>query len=235
MIRSTVFAGMFLAAAAPQMARADGLIFQLPKDGTRATFDMEITQTIKGRVSTIKGTLSISSVGRKLIDDEKCRWIECKMAFKVGEFDQVVISKALIPEKYLGKGESPLDHVIRNWYQAGKEQPVDSKEMAGRGVAVPFLAGPSKDGKDVDAVEVECKLGKLVCSGATGSVETEINKTPVPLQFETRLNEKAPFGVVTSVWKYEIKKDGQIEATGTTKLTLAEVDSTAVSELPDKS
>ncbi len=138
-------------------------------------------------------------------------------------------------KKHLGKGKSPLDHVIRNWHKFGNREPRDAKDMAGKGVPIPFLAGPPKDGKRIDAVEVESKLGKLSCSGSTGTLEIETDTTTVRYDFENRLHEQAPFGVVTAVWKFEMKmkKDGQIKAAGTVKLTIAGVDSTAASELPN--
>jgi hypothetical protein len=51
---------------------------------------------------------------------------------------------------------------------------------------------------------------------------------------ENRLNEKAPFGVVSAVWKFERKQNGQAMGTGTSKLTLADINTTALSELPDR-
>jgi len=50
---------------------------------------------------------------------------------------------------------------------------------------------------------------------------------------ENRLNEKAPFGVVSAVWKFENKRDGQVRS-GTSKLTQADINTTALSELPDR-
>ena len=234
MSRSIVLLALLVVTTLADTASADGLIYQLPEDGTGVTYDMEIKQTVRGRENTTNGTLTIKSVGETILGGESCRWIECKMVTRLGRFDQVVISKTLIPEKQLGKGKSPLDHVIRHWHKFGKSDAREMMEMAGKGVAIPYLAGPPKDDKSIEAIEVESKLGNLDCPGATGTLEFESDKTTIRFEFENRLHEKAPFGVVAAVWKFEMKKDGQIEATGTTTLTLAEIDSAATSDLPDK-
>ena len=233
MFRSIVLAGLIVVTRFADTARADGLIYQLPKDGTGVTYQMEIDQTVRGRQSNTKGTLSIRSVGKATVDGEDCRWIECKMVSKSGKFDQVVISKALIPESQLTKGKSPLDHVIRNWHKFGKGAARDAKEMAGKGVAIPFLAGPPKGGEEVDAMDIESPLGKLACRGVTGTLDVAIDTTTIRYDFLNRLHEKAPFGVVTAVWRFEMTKEGQIDTTGTTTLTLAEIESNATSDLPN--
>ena len=52
--------------------------------------------------------------------------------------------------------------------------------------------------------------------------------------YENRLNQKAPFGLVTSFWKIEVRKNAALVEEATIKLTLTDTGSTAVSELPDK-
>ena len=108
MSRSIVLLALLVVTTLADTASADGLIYQLPEDGTGVTYDMEIKQTVRGRENTTNGTLTIKSVGETILGGENCRWIECKMVTRLGRFDQVVISKTLIPEKQLGKGEKAV-------------------------------------------------------------------------------------------------------------------------------
>ena len=48
------------------------------------------------------------------------------------------------------------------------------------------------------------------------------------------LHEKAPFGVVSGTWKFERQVNGQSQGSGTTRLTLTEINQTALTELPDR-
>src|SRR5262245_36230337 len=111
MTRLLILGGFIFLTEFGQLAHADGLIYQLPKDGTGVTFDVETKQTFEGREVTKTGKFSMRSVGQVTVDGEPCRWIECRSSQKFANFDEIMISKALIPEKHLGKGKSPLDHV----------------------------------------------------------------------------------------------------------------------------
>jgi hypothetical protein len=63
-MRSIVVAGLFVAATSTQLAHADGLIYQLPKDGTSVTF--ESTEVlVDGVVEKYKQVLTMSSVGKR--------------------------------------------------------------------------------------------------------------------------------------------------------------------------
>jgi hypothetical protein len=68
----------------------------------------------------------------------------------------------------------------------------------------------------------------------TGTRDVEQGNGTTSITFENRLHEKSPFGVVNAVWKFERKMNGQVTGTGTTKLTLADTSTTALSELPDR-
>ena len=81
---------------------------------------------------------------------------------------------------------------------------------------------------------IDGKLGKLSCAGATGSQDFEFGTAVLSINYENRLHEKAPFGLVATDWKFDVKNNGQSVAKGTFKLTLTDVSTTALSELPDK-
>lgn len=108
-MRSILLAGLLAAfflspAAFSQTVRADGLIYQLPADGTSARYDTEVTFINNGQEQMRKGSLTVSSVGQTTVDNEKCRWIEFKTATKTDQGERIMIAKCLIPERS-GEGQ----------------------------------------------------------------------------------------------------------------------------------
>jgi hypothetical protein len=234
-MRPAMIAGLFLSAAAFQAARADGLIQQLPEDGAQIRYDVDLTMSAGGQEKTTKGSLTVSSVGQATVDNEKCRWIETKVQME--DRDHALIVKMLVPEKDLGKGKSALEHVVRMWGKNGNSEATEVKDFNSpqvHGLRM-FFPGAAKKSVELDKIEIDGKLGKLQCAGVSGDYELETgNDTTVSVNFENRLHEKAPFGLVTALWKFEARKNGQAVASGTFKLTLADTSTTALSELPDK-
>ena len=233
-MRSAFLAGLIVAATVVQPARADGLIYQLPADGSQIRYDMEIA--IGAQNVNLKGSVTVSSVGKATENGENCRWIEIKMITTDEGQDHIVISKALVPEKHLGKGKSAADNVIRAWIKEENGEPFEIKDLkAPQAVALrAFLAGPLKNPGELEKIEIDGKLGKLECPGATGDVEIESDIGTISINMENRLHEKAAFGLVTAAWKFELKNNGQVQVAGTFKLTPTDTSTTALSELPDK-
>ena len=127
--------------------------------------------------------------------------------------------------------------MIRGWIKLGDMEPQSISDLTSqpaRTIQIAYLAGPAPNAKELDKIEVDSPLGKLACTGATGDQEFQRNNVALRVNFEIRLHEKAPFGVVSAVWKFERKTNGQAMGTGTSKLTLAEVNTTALTELPDR-
>jgi hypothetical protein len=219
-----------------QAARADGLIYQLPADGTQVRYDNEVTFSGNGQERTSTGSLTLSSVGVATVNSEKCRWIEIKTTRKTDNGEQVTIAKFLIPEKDLGKGKSPGDHLIRGWIKRGENEPQAVTDLKGpqTRLLVAYLAGPPQNPRELDKTEIDGKLGKFACLGIAADYEFVGDNGSLGVAMENRLNEKAPFGVVSAVWKFERKQNGQVMGSGTSKLTLADMSTTALSELPDR-
>src|SRR5262249_936978 len=116
-------------------------------------------------------------------------------------------------------------------------EPQEIRNLTGPGsrILVGYLAGPPNNPGELANVDVETPaLGKLSCPGVTGDREFEGENGSLAIHFETRINEKAPFGVVSALWKFERKSNGQVMGSGTSRMTLAEVNTTALSELPDR-
>jgi len=227
---------MLLVLALAPAARADGLVYQLPPDGTSVRYDTETTATVDGQERTTKGSLTISSVGKAQAEGEDCRWIEIKSITRVNDQDRISITKCLIPEKFLTKGQAPAEKIVRGWSKFGdnEAQPI-SQATGGRGRLLPFyLAGPAPVTTDLDPVDVVSKLGTLSCKGVSGEQEFQRDNGSVGIKFENRLHEMAPFGLVSGTWTIERRVNGQTMGTRTMRLVLAEVSTTALSELPDK-
>jgi len=191
------------------LTRADGLLYQLPKDGTWATYDFDSnTKGPGGQNMNMKGSLRIASVGQTTEQEQPCRWIEVQfdMTTTVGEhkMEQSEIYKLLIPEKFLAKGETPLEHVVRAWTQQGKNGPNKKFEKPNDIGASPLpliLSARWNDAKQLDKAETESKLGKVACDGVEGTLEFKGSRFGVVKgKFENRLSADSPFGVVTSRW-----------------------------------
>ncbi len=177
-IAATVLVGLLLI---PASVRADGLLQQLPEDGSWARFDVE-TQIYKrtGEPGTkFTGSFTISSVGKATVDGEPCRYIELKSFSKSSKPDggeaqegTVNIHKFLIPEKRLAAGESSLEHVRRGFFRVGggksndgqpipfRQFDIDEVRVSYRDMLRTVLPGSLKDVRKLPAETVECKLGK---------------------------------------------------------------------------
>jgi hypothetical protein len=236
-MRLAMIAGLFVSVIAVQPLRADGLIYKLPDDGAQIRYEMELMLSAGGQETPAKGSVTVSSVGQTTVNDEKCRWIEIKSIMSVDGQDHIQVMKSLIPEKDLGKGKSPLEHVVRTWVKEDNGEVLEVKDLnVPQALALKaFLGGTIKNPGELEKIKIDGKLGELECAGVTGDQEFEgPDGGAVAIHFENRLHEKAPFGLVSADWKFEVKNAGQTFLTGTFKLTAADTSTTALSELPDK-
>src|SRR5262249_12441601 len=107
----------------PGIARADGLLYQLPEDGSWIRFAAQYTYKFDGmeKVGQGTGTMTMASIGKAREGGEECRWIEFNVKLKDDGGEHTLIRKLLIPEKYLKKGENPTEHVVRGWAKFDNE------------------------------------------------------------------------------------------------------------------
>ena len=223
--------------------RGDGLFYQLPEDGAWVQYRVEGAVTMGEEELLLKGSLRMASVGRVVENGEPCRWIEADFRIEAyAEGDPApmesskLVAKLLIPEKYLKKGINPMDHAVRGWMAGGRFRGIlkNPKEFDRTPFPV-MLSGPLEDLKELEAVVVETKLGKLSCPGVIGCLEFEEgpNRT-VQIKMETRLHPKAPFGVVASRWVTvpETKEEAAVKKT--VNFTLSDFGDGAKSEMPKK-
>jgi hypothetical protein len=235
-----VFALLLLAGSAG-LARADGMFYQLPKDGASATYELNASfKNDNPAPLSLKGTMRIASVGQVTEKKQPCRWIEVHFDMDIAVDDvpqgkTTEVYKLLIPEKYLAKGQSPLDHVVRAWKQKddGETQELKHPAALDEGPLPIVLSKPWKDAKPLEKTVVESKLGKLPCEGVAGALEWKLRNGKVAkCKYENRTSAKSPFGVVASRWTIEAPQWGDgvvLEAA----LKLADLGEKAKSELPD--
>ncbi|MSR57591.1 MAG: hypothetical protein EXS05_07955 [Planctomycetaceae bacterium] len=175
-MRSILCASLLLLVMSAPEVRADGLIYQLPANGSSVRYDIENKASMNGQEQTIMGSLTVSSVGEATVDGEKCRWIEFRLMIKRENIERVTLAKCLIPEKHLGRGKSPGEHLIRGWIKTGDGEPqafTDLKSPQAGGRVIGYLAGPPPNAGELEKVDVESPLGKLACEGVTGTHEFE--------------------------------------------------------------
>ncbi len=229
LITTTVFLSMQFATLS---ARADGLIYQLPADGTSSEYDLE---AVFGEMKS-DGTVTISSVGKETVDGEVCRWIEFKFVMKLQGNERTIRAKALVPESELVKGKSPVDHVKKAWFKPEDRTPKDITDMTDNdaGPVPAFLAGPFKDSKELPAEKIKTGLGELSCKGVSGSTTFKQGRSTHTYEFTNFLNEKAPFGVAKSTMKFTSARKGGTPRGGTITLTAKKISKNAVSEIKPK-
>ncbi len=248
----------------PPVRWPQGLVSHLPPDGSWVRFELKMKGTFRSeggepKEFDMKGTLTLSSVGRVRDGEEDCRWIELKSELApVGTPDDKhrLILKLLIPEKHLTRGEDPLAHVRRMYYarKGGAnvaEVPIEKIEDDWRKRYEierirSLCPGVLKDPKKQPTQTLETKLGKLECERVTGT--GELPKSPLrgeaewawKGQFEYFLSDKVPFGVAqlrAETEGYEKstginKKTTEIKIKTTRTLTVVETGEKATSDLP---
>lgn len=190
----------------PGSVRADGLLYQLPEDRSWVRFDLQYKFKSEGVEQSGQQTLTMASVGKTLEGSEQCRWIEFKIQANENGTERFWIRKLLIPERHLKKGENPTLHVIRGWTQQEDGKVERAVPVHGRWPA--FLAGPLQDERKLAKQLVESRLGPLMCEGVSGWIEFAEGNLNTKVTFETRLHEKAPFGVVSTRMMFEVRGEG---------------------------
>ncbi|MBI3866319.1 MAG: hypothetical protein HY290_30940 [Planctomycetia bacterium] len=212
-------------------ARADGLIHQLPADGSWVQFDMT-GEGVRpnGQVSVkIKGTVTVKSVGREPVDGADCRWIELEMVME-GERGggqpegRTSFIKLLIPEKHLAAGQNPLDHVKKAWKKEGKDGNSVALDLTGNGAPEVkrmdelLNAGIASSEKKGD-VEISVPAGKFRCTHLKGQ-ESQAGGA-VDVEIQTWLANDVPFGVAAYRHSKMRKSNGQSQGGRSMELKLS--------------
>jgi hypothetical protein len=227
-------------AAAPLSARGDGLIYKLPADGIRVTYEMKVVISQGGNEQEFAGALAVASVGKKKVDKTDCCWIEFTMKMEQGGVERTTIAKLLIPVSDLGKGKYALSNVKKGWLkQRDKVKELNDPNSREGGPVPAFLPNPLKDVKEAKPREIETGAGKMAAKKLTGKTEYEqgdANRTDkFTVDYELQLADKTPFGVAGGKMTMKRYRDRKtLSSTLTIELKLKSVDKKAKSDLPDK-
>lgn len=208
---------------------ADGLFYRLPPDGTSAKYDLTVTS------EGITGTMTMSSVGTTKVDGKPARWIEVVLKMKRGDDERVIIGKLLIPEENLQAGGSPFANYAKAYVKMGERdvRQLDGVEDDVAGPLPFFLSGPIMNAKELETKRIDCALGSVECGGVAGKKEIKQGRGVTTFEFETRLNDRAPFGVVASEIQFSSKRDALTVESGKIGFKLTEIGMNATSALPD--
>jgi len=226
--------------------QADGLIQKLPADGTWARYDLQWHgPSPAGELAVLrKETMTVSSVGQIVTEQEQCRWIEIRHASEHDGREVVSELKMLIPEKYLLAGMNPLGHVIKAWSRhpaVNGGAPQEIVDLTGeqarpiRALTDMFIGLPAEV-RMLDETSIETtKLGKLKCPGLAARHVLTRGNLESTFDYEVRLHDKAPFGIVMFS-SASIHKEGGVTKVPAylTVLRLSDFGSDAKSNLPDK-
>jgi hypothetical protein len=235
-MRRILLATVAACTLAPAVLPADGLIYQLPDDGTWAQYDLKFTMLRGDQRREATGTLRVASVGKASADGKDGRWIEFRLDLMLPDGnEQTIIAKVLVPEEQLVAGKTPIDHIARGWIKLGNDREPEALNDDNRGPLPIFLAGPGTDHKALDAAKIEnAKLGEIEAAGDSGTIEYQEQTRKLAAKYETRRHEKAPFGLVSMSIEVESEQNGQRAADTNATLTLAETGDTALSDLPNQ-
>jgi hypothetical protein len=185
-------------------AVADGLIHELPMDGSWVRFDVTGEgRSPAGEVGvSLKGTLTLRSVGRETAEGSECRWIETEttVEFKRGDRNEEVteVLKMLIPEKFLAAGQNPRAHVLKAWNKDRRGvRELDLKGTDAREVERQdeVFHAPLPDAKKSEGVEFKAPGGTFQCIRLEGKTTSKLGNFDVEFTTETWLTGKVPFGV----------------------------------------
>jgi hypothetical protein len=214
-----------------ESASAQGLIHQLPPDGTSVRYSVAVTRKGPGgEASNVAVDVTVSSVGVLKGSDGDLRWIEISLRLP----EQSQLLKLAIPEKRFGKGQDPFAHIARAWLKRSDAEPEQVEpDRARRAVAV-FLA-PHFDkltGEGSDTLDT--KIGKLECTVREGKTTATFDNTTMESTGRFWLSSQAPFGWAQLELHRRSMRGGELVRESTSRFTIAEVRRQAVSALPER-
>jgi len=212
-------------------ALAQGLIHQLPPDGTSVRFQVTITRKVPGgQAANQVAEVVVSSVGVTKAPDGDLRWIE--IALRLPEQTQLL--KMAIAEKHFGKGQDPFAHIVRGWLKRGDAEAEQVEpERARRAVAV-FLVPHFNELTGEDSETLDTKIGKLACTIREGKATATFDNTALESTGRFWLNSKAPLGWAQLELHRRAVRGGEVVRESTSRFTIAEVGQRAVTQLPDR-
>lgn len=225
MTRVATYVGI-LCACLPGLVRADALIQTLPSDGSWVSFQA----TIKSGDQEEKSLWTVRSVGKKVVDNEPCRWIE----FQARDENKTIVFKLLIAEKEFGVGKNPVRKAKLVWSRILDDEP---RQVASMAEADPVLAivldGPTADVKKREKKEaIQWQNGAFESDVFEGKNSQELFGNKVELLHTVWKHPDVPFGITAMKQSFELKI-GDDRRLNSLDMTLKEFGNGAKSDLPD--
>ena len=236
-IQSLLVSSIALLLAAAPSATADGLITQLPDDGSWAEFELKLTLTQNDQKREHSAYLRLSSVGQVEHQGNKCRWVELQVTrTEPPQPDEV--AKILVPEESLKSGKVTVASLIRGWSKPGDDEAAELDKDQPRlkiGPLAMFLSGSSTDSQKSEKEEVKVEgLGPLACEKTTGKHDLPMSPSDnLPADITLWRHSKASFGTVKLRIHLVDKRPDQ-ERDGVFEAVLVKSGKDAKSALPDR-
>lgn len=183
-------------------ARADGLIYSLPPDGSWVTFMFEQNgteiKTLAGEDLpdvNVSGTFTIRSVGQEESDTGSARWIELEARYRPDEqrpVGRVIILRMLIPESSLARDSDPLsdvreiDFIDKDW-KLGQEPEKGKQERVNDPAAVLYEIERFRGFFPFPPVDAQSYSEKKNVRISVPIAECETTKISYPTKFEGKL------------------------------------------------
>jgi hypothetical protein len=236
-IQSILLACLIVPLVATPRAAADGLITQLPDDGSWAEFDLKLTLTEDGQKRERSAYLRLSSVGQVEHQGAKCRWVELQIS-RIEPPQPDEVSKILVPEDSLKSGKVTAASLIRGWRKPGDDEAAELDKDRPRLVIGPLallLSGSFSDASKPEKEEIKVEgLGPLNCDKTTGKHDLPMSPSDnLPADITTWRNSKAAFGTV-KLRIHIVDKRDERERDGVFEAVQVKSGKDAKSALPDR-
>ena len=236
-LQSLLVSSLALLLAAVPRAAADGLITQLPDDGSWAEFELKLTLTKNDEKREHSAYLRLSSVGQVEHQGTKCRWVELHIS-RTEPPTPDEVAKILVPEESLKSGKVTVANLIRGWSKPGDDETVELDKDRPRlkiGPLAMLLSGSSSDSQKSEKEEVKVEgLGPLACEKSTGKHDLPMSPNDnLPADITLWRHSKAAFGTVKLRIHLVDKRPDQ-ERDGVFEAVLVKSGKDAKSALPDR-
>jgi hypothetical protein len=236
-IQSILLACLILPLAATPRATADGLITQLPDDGSWAEFELKLTLIENGQKRERSAYLRLSSVGQDENQGTKCRWIELQVSrTEPPQPDEV--AKILVPEESLKSGKVTVASLIRGWRKPGDEEATELDKDRPRlkiGPLAMLLSGSFSDSQKIEKEDVKAEgLGSLACEKTTSKHDLPMSPSEnLPADITVWRHAKASFGTV-KLRLHIVDKRPEHEREGVLEAVQVKSGTDAKSALPER-
>ncbi len=236
-IQSILLACLIVPLVATPRATADGLITQLPDDGSWAEFELKLNLTENGQKRERRAYLRLSSGGHEEHQCTKCRWVELQV-WRIEPPDPEEVTKILVPEESLKSGRVTVANLIRGWRKQADEKATELDNVRpplSIGPLALLLSGSFSGSQKPEKEDVKVEgLGQLACEKASSKHDLPLSPSEnVPADITIWRHSKASFGTV-KLRVHIVDKRPEHEREGVFEAVQVKSGKDAKSALPDR-